>query len=101
MVGALVLHKMCVPPQNKGLSCGIFGNNYDLEKCALKEAVQIFDILYRLWLTSATPPRAELAENKPLCFKNASHTTLACLPTFPTWLPLLFVLFVDGKYFPK
>lgn len=80
MVGALVLHQMCVSPQNKELSCGIFGNNYDLGKCALKEVAQIFDIIYRLWLTSATPPRAELAVSKPLCFKNASRTIVSLSP---------------------
>lgn len=101
MVGDLVLHKMCVSLQNKGLSCGIFGDNYDLEKCALEEVVQIFDIIYRLWLTSAAHPRAELAASKPFCFQIASHTIFSSSPTFPTWISLLFVLFVDGKYFPK
>lgn len=44
---------MDAPPQNKGLSCGIYDNNYDLEECALTQ-VQIIDISYRLRLT---PPR--------------------------------------------
>lgn len=82
MVGALVLHKTCVSLQNKGLSCGIFGNNYDLEKCALEEVAQIFDIIYRLCLSSAALPRAELAASKPLRFQNASHAMLARLPHF-------------------
>lgn len=82
MVGAPVLHKMCVSLQNKGLSCGIFGNNYDLEKYVLEEVVQIFGIIYRLWSTSATLPRAELAASKPICSKNVFHTTLARLPHF-------------------
>lgn len=51
MVGALVLRKMYVSLQNKGLSCGVFDNNYDLEECALVEVVQIIDISYRLQLT--------------------------------------------------
>lgn len=99
MAGALVLHKMCVSLQNKGFSCGIFGNNYDLEECAVEEVAQIFDIIYGLWLTSAALPTAEFAASKPLCFKNASHTMLVCLPHFlPGSLCSLCCLLMENTF---
>lgn len=47
-----------------------------------KKQHKFFDIIYRLCLTSAALPRAELAASKPFLFKNASHAMLAPLPHF-------------------
>lgn len=93
MVGALVLRKTYVSLQNKGLSCGIFDNNYDLVECALVEVVQITDASYRLRSTPLqrlfpglrSLPARLFASKKPLA-RCSLPFHLAYLHGFALWV---------------
>lgn len=77
------MHKMCASLQNKRLSCGIFGNNYDLEECAPEDVVQIFAIICGLRLTSAALPRAELAGEQNLPASKTPRTRCQLVSHIP------------------